>query len=76
MRKLNAHKLNEWLAINGELSREDLASKSRIKFHILKRIIDGKRMPRELEQIALCQATGLTKDELFPLIVEIKKESA
>lgn len=67
--------MNEWLTVNGELSREDLASKARIKFHTVKRIIEGLRMPTELEQTAICRATGLDRDALFPT-VESKKESA
>lgn len=67
--------MNEWLAINGELAREDLASKARIKFHTVKRICAGERMATELEQTAICRATGLGMNELFP-VVENKKESA
>lgn len=67
MRRINHHLLNEWLVVNGELSREDLASKARIKFHTVKRIIAGEKMPSELEQTAICQATGLKRDELFPV---------
>ena len=75
MRTVNTQLLNEWLAINGELAREDLASKARIKFHILKRIIAGERMPKELEQMALCKATGYDRDELFPVSKQEKSAS-
>ena len=67
MRKLNTQLLNEWLTINGELSREDLASKSRIKFHTLRRIVTGEKVASELEQIAICRALEMDQDELFPL---------
>lgn len=66
MRTLNHMLLNEWLRINGELAKEDLASKARIKFHTVKRIVTGEKMPSELEQTAICQATGLSRDDLFP----------
>jgi transcriptional regulator with XRE-family HTH domain len=75
MRTINLDKLKYWLVQNGALAKEDLASKSRIKFYTIGRIIDGKRMPTELEQTAICKATGLTKDELFPT-VESKEKSA
>lgn len=75
MRTINLDNLKLWLLQNGPLAKEDLASKSRIKFYTLGRIIDGKKMPNELEQTAICRATGLTKDELFPA-VESKKQSA
>lgn len=61
--------------MKGELAREDLASLARIRFHTVKRIIEGERMPSELEQTAICSATGLDRDALFP-VHENKKESA
>lgn len=67
MRTINLDNLKLWLLQNGPLAKEDLASKSRIKFYTIGRIIDGKRMPTELEQTAICRATGLERDELFPV---------
>jgi hypothetical protein len=72
MRTINLNALNFWVATNGPLAKEHLASKACIKFHSLKRILEGTRMPTELEQTAICQATGLDKDTLFP-VVENKK---
>lgn len=72
MRKLNTLKINEWLTINGELSREDLASKARIKFHTLKRIIAGEKMASELEQFALAKALEVERDVLFPITSQEK----
>lgn len=76
MRVINRRLISEWLTINGELAREDLASKARIKFHTLKRILAGERVPSELEQTAICKATGLKKDDLFPTFEAGKKEIA
>lgn len=67
MRKLNATLFNSWLVTNGELAKEDLASKSRIKFHTVRRISMGEKMASELEQIALCKAMDIERDELFPV---------
>jgi transcriptional regulator with XRE-family HTH domain len=75
MRKINLNELNLWLMNHGDLAKEDLASRARIKFHTIKRIVEGKKMPSELEQTAICKATGLSRDLLFP-VVENKKESA
>lgn len=75
MRKLNANLFNSWLIANGELAKEDLASKSRIKFHTVRRIAMGEKMPTELEQIALCKAMEIERDQLFPIFDE-KKQSA
>lgn len=75
MRTINIENLKLWLLQNGPLAKEDLASKSRIKFYTIGRIIDGKRMPNELEQTAICKATGLTIDELFPIFDEKKKSA-
>lgn len=66
MRTFNATLFNSWLIAHGELAKEDLASKSRIKFHTVRRIAMGEKMPTELEQIALCSAMEIDRDSLFP----------
>jgi hypothetical protein len=66
MRTINLTELHFWLAANGPLAKEDLASKARIKFFTLDKIVRGVRMPTELEQRALCEATGIERDRLFP----------
>jgi hypothetical protein len=66
MRTIDLDKLRYWLAANGPLAKEDLASKARIKFFTLDKIVKGLRMPTELEQRALCEATGILRDDLFP----------
>lgn len=68
MRTTNFDQLNYWLAQNGQLAKEDLAHKARIKFFTLDRIIRGVRMATELEQTAICLATGLERDDLFPTV--------
>jgi hypothetical protein len=73
MRNVNLDTLKLWLLQNGPLAKEDLASKSRIKFFTLDKIIRGVRRPSELEQIALCKATGLSRDDLFPLDQKTKE---
>ena len=75
MRTMNKKLLNEWITIQGELALEDLASKSRIKFHTVRRIVGGEKMPSELEQTAICKATGFERDDLFP-IVQIGKQAS
>jgi hypothetical protein len=67
MRTTNLDQLNFWLLQNGQLAKEDLASKSRIKFFTLDKIIRGVRTASDLEQAAICSATGLKRDELFPV---------
>jgi len=66
MRTTNLDQLNYWLSQNGQLAKEDLAYKARIKFFTLDKIIRGVRMASELEQTAICKATGFKRDELFP----------
>lgn len=75
MRKINTTLFNSWLISHGDLAKEDLASKSRIKFHTVRRIALGEKMPSELEQIALCKAMEIERDQLFPIFDE-KKQSA
>jgi transcriptional regulator with XRE-family HTH domain len=75
MRRINLEALKFWLSQNGSLAKEDLASRSRIKFYTIGRIIDGVREPSELEQTAICKATGLTMDELFPVSKQEKSVS-
>lgn len=67
MRNVNLDTFKFWLLNNGPLAKEDLCHKARIKFFTLDKIVRGARMPSELEQMAICQATGLSRDELFPV---------
>jgi hypothetical protein len=67
MRTTNLNHLNFWLSQNGPLAKEDLAHEARIKFFTLDKIIRGVRMASELEQTAICRATGLKRDDLFPI---------
>lgn len=67
MRTINLEQLHFWLSQNGPLAKEDLAYKARIKFFTLDKIVRGVRMASELEQTAICKATGLKRDELFPI---------
>jgi hypothetical protein len=67
MRTTNLDQLNFWLSQNGQLAKEDLAHMTRIKFFTLDKIIRGVRIASELEQTAICKATGLKRDDLFPV---------
>jgi hypothetical protein len=67
MRTTNLNQLAHWLLENGPLAKEDLAHKARIKFFTLDKIIRGVRSASELEQTAICKATGLKRDDLFPV---------
>jgi ribosome-binding protein aMBF1 (putative translation factor) len=67
MRTINTTLFNSWLIAHGDLAKEDLASKARIKFHTVRRIAVGEKMPSELEQIALAKAMEIERDELFPV---------
>jgi hypothetical protein len=73
MRKLNLNILSKWLSDNGPLAKEDLCHLARIRFYTLDKILREERKVSELEQIALCNATGFSKDELFPIA---KKQTA
>ncbi len=75
MRNVNLETLNFWLVSNGPLAKEDLCHMARIKFFTLDKIVRGVRMPTELEQRAICEATGLSREELFP-VCETGKRSA
>lgn len=75
MRNVNLDLLKFWLVNNGPLAKEDLCHKARIKFFTLDKIVRGVRMPTELEQIAICKATGLERDELFPIAKSEKSAS-
>ena len=66
MRTTNLNELNFWLLKKGPLAKEDLAHEARIKFFTLDKIVRGVREASELEQRAICEATGLARDTLFP----------
>jgi hypothetical protein len=76
-RKLDRDQFNFW--VSGFKSRQDamvaLSAGSGIGFFVARRIIQGKRDPKTAEQMAICKATGLDINQLFP-VVENKKESA
>lgn len=72
MRKINENLFKSWLIAHGELAKEDLASKARIKFHTVRRIAVGEKAASELEQIALSRAMEIELDQLFPLISETR----
>lgn len=75
MRHLNTQLIEAWLRKQGPLAKEDLASGARIKFFTLDRILKGVKNASELEQSAICQVTGLSKDNLFPT-VESEEEAS
>lgn len=52
-----------------------LTVKTGIGFYSLRRVFQGKKNPDQPEQKAICEATGLELDALFP-VSEAKKESA
>lgn len=74
MRKMNLTLLKSWVSknVNGKAV---LAVKSEMNPSKIGRILRGEKMPDGPEQIALCLATGLSRDELFP-VCEATKESA
>lgn len=73
MRNTNLETLNYWLVSNGPLAKEDLCHMARIKFFTLDRIVKGVKMPTELEQKAICEATGISREVLFPVCETGKK---
>jgi hypothetical protein len=75
MRNINLALLHEWLTINGPLAKEDLCHMARIKFFTMDKIVKGLRMPTELEQTAICKATGINRETLFPTVESRKQVS-
>lgn len=54
----------------------ELSARTGIGFFTVRRIFQGKRTPKRSEQTAICEATGLKKDDLFPLVEKVRKRSA
>lgn len=73
--KTNLDLLKFWLSQQGKQAKVKLSFDTGISYDTLGRILRGDKDPTKTEQIALCEVTGLDKNELFP-IVENKKESA
>jgi transcriptional regulator with XRE-family HTH domain len=67
MRKLDLEKFLEWLS-KRKSGLAELSILTGIGFYTLRRIAQGKREPKQVEQIAIVQATGLSLDELFPVL--------
>lgn len=75
MRKMDRDQLQLWL-MNNKNGLATLSSVTGIGVYTMRRIIQGKREPKQFEQLAIVQATGLSLDTLFPLVSEARKESA
>lgn len=69
---LNRDRLNFWISENGPRGVENLAYKTGIGFYTMRRIVRGEKEPRDPEKLALLQATGLKRDELFTLTKQEK----
>ena len=69
MRKLDRDQLNFWASRfpNESEAIANLVVGTGIGFYTLRRVFQGKREPEKAEQFALCEATGLEMDELFPI---------
>jgi hypothetical protein len=70
MRKLNISKLRQYLEGQGKMAIENLSVETGISFFKLSRMLRNERSASKPEMIALCLATNLDINELFP---EIRK---
>lgn len=75
MRTTNLPLLADWLTKNGAMALVDLSHKTRIQFFTLRKISKGQRKANELEQAAICKATGLDMNALFPRVQSEEKAS-
>ena len=68
MRQINGKRLKQWIENHGDDAKVRLHLKSRVSLTWIEKVISGRyqSVPRQLTQEALCDATGLSLDELFP----------
>jgi hypothetical protein len=69
MRHIDGSKLRAWLEENGEDAKVNLHLKARVSIAWIDKVIAGRynSAPRQITQMAICQATGLKREVLFPL---------
>lgn len=68
-RRVDEHRLNEWMAKKGPSGLTVLVEETRLSIHTLYRMSAGiyKNEPSPATRKAMCDATGMSEDELFPL---------
>ena len=78
IRTTNGQRLKKWLNENGDQSKKDLHLKSGCSVTWIEKVTAGryKSSPRPMTRRALCQATGIAEDELFPLVGANEDRSA
>lgn len=73
----NSQLLNEWIRINGKNARAELAFKSGCSISLIGQLCNGvyKHTPSIGKIEGLCEVTGYTLDQLFPIFDEKKKSA-
>jgi hypothetical protein len=76
IRRTDLDRLNRWLTKRGAEGMTALLE-SGLSIHTIAKITQGsyQSSPRKLTRAALCTATGLSEDELFPIVSESGKAS-
>ena len=69
MRTVNGKKLKTWLERQGDRAKAQLHLDSGVSMDWIEKVTSGryKSAPRRITINALCEATGMSEDELFPL---------
>ena len=70
MRQINAKRLQAWLERRGDGALGELEKLSGLSIHTLYKMAAGgyHSSPSRLTRRALCEATGLLEDDLFPQV--------
>lgn len=78
MRQVNAKRLRDWLEAQGDGAKVDLHKKSKVSLGWIEKAVSGRYRfsVREITRAALCEATGLTEEELFPKVSSKVKRQA
>jgi hypothetical protein len=69
-RKTNKKLLREFLEKQGDFGKTELSLKARVSVSMIEKMVVGTYgfVPREVTRERICAATGISEDELFPLV--------
>jgi|GEM_PF-2679432 len=70
MRRVNGKRLKNWLEKEGERARAQLYLDTGVSMDWIAKVTSGryKSAPRRTTINALCEATGISEDDLFPMV--------
>jgi transcriptional regulator with XRE-family HTH domain len=64
-----------WIRANAPRAVEELAIQARVSASLIRQVLGG-RVPKKESREVICEATGYSEDELFPVVTAIGEDQA